>query len=77
MHDGFMPPPKPDLLELRADSPPDVRRWLTAAIWMTLVLAGVCFACLLLVDRSYGWPAYAGVFAASVFTVIRDRVDPE
>ena len=53
---------------------PDARRWLSIAIAMTVALAGLCFALLLLVDRRYGWPAYAALFSASVFTVLRDRV---
>ena len=40
---------------------------------MALALAGLCFALLVLVDRRYGWPAYAALFTAAVFTVLRDR----
>jgi hypothetical protein len=76
MHETFMPPPKPDVLEPHAepnDAPPVGQRWLTAAIWTALALAGLCFALLVLVDRAYGWPAYAAVFTASVCTVVRAR----
>ena len=77
MHETFMPPPKRDVLEPDhepAEPPRAGRRWLTVAIWTALALAGFCFALLALVDRAYGWPAYAAVATASVCTVIRAHV---
>jgi hypothetical protein len=76
MHETFMPPPKPDELEppARAADSLDARRCLSAAIATALALAGLCFTLLVLVDRRYGWPAYAALFSASVFTLLRDRV---
>jgi hypothetical protein len=76
MHERFMPPPKPDALVRPAPAADrsDARRWLSAAIATTLALASLCFTLLLLVDRRYGWPAYATLFTASMFTLIRDKV---
>lgn len=76
MHETFMAPPKQDALERPAPAagPSDARRWLSVAIATTLAFAGLCFALLLLVDRRCGWPAYAALFSASVFTVLRDRL---
>ncbi len=69
-----MPPPKPDALDRTAPAGhSDARRWLSAAIATALALAGLCFALLVLVDRRYGWPAYAALCTAAVFTVLRDR----
>jgi hypothetical protein len=73
---SFIPPPKPDVLappvEQQPDRPDPVR-WITVAVWTALVSAGVCFALMLLVDRSFGWSAYTSVFMAALFTVIRAR----
>jgi hypothetical protein len=75
MHETFRPPPKRDALESRVEPPPPPRRpWLTAAIWTALVLAGLCFGLLVLVDRAYGWPAYAAIAVASLCTALRARI---
>ena len=77
MHETFMPPPKRDALESRAEPPraaPPRRPWLTAAIWTALVLAALCFGLLVLVDRAYGWPAYAAIAVASLCTALRARL---
>ena len=74
---SFIPPPKPDVLappvEQQRPDRPDPVRWLSVAIWTALVSAGVCFALMLLVDRSFGWSAYTSVFMAALFTVVRAR----
>ena len=76
MHETFRPPPKRDVLEHGpepAEPPRRGRPWLTAVIWTAIALAGLCFGLLVLVDRAYGWPAYAALAAASLGTVARAR----